>query len=499
MLDRLRHAVDGLSPDGSLTKRAITGGAWVGSMNVIGRVLQLATILVLARIVGPTAFGVFGVAMVAVHGFQRLTQMGIDAALVSNEADDVNPYLDTAWTLRLIRGVALALVAYALAPLIGDVFGMPRVVSAIRVLGLIPLLGGLQNPAVVYFSKEMAFHKQFVVQVGAQLTQSVVSLAVAFYEPTIWALVAGVVANKAGRTLISYGLHDYRPGLAFDRERAAEVLDYGRWIFVSAALSYLAGEGDDAFVGWFLGSTALGFYTLAYRLSNAPATEVTHTISRTVFPAYAKLQNDVSSLRKGYFDTLQVTALISFPMAVGIAAVARPFVQVVLGPDWLPMVVPLQLLAVYGLLRSLRSTAIPLFRGAGKPVYETVTRSVQLGVMVLALYPASVAYELTGTILAVVLGAAVATPLAGALVVHLLDGGAVRLLSGVLYPAVFSATMYAAVLGVQRTTAPYAPVVTLLLSVVAGVVCYPAVVLLANRHFDVGIDRLLRTVRDGVS
>ncbi|SFR36019.1 lipopolysaccharide biosynthesis protein [Halogeometricum limi] len=498
MIDRLRRAVKRLSPGGTVAQRAIKGGAWVGSMNVLGRVLQLATILVLARLLGPTAFGVFGIATLAIHAFQRLTQMGLDEALVSNREDDVNAYLDTAWTLRLIRGLTLAAVVYFSAPFIGSVFDAPNVVPVIRVLGIVPLLGGIQNPGIVYFSKDMAFHKQFGLQMGARLFETAVSLGIALYDPTIWALVGGLLANKAARVVVSYLLHDYRPRVALDVGRASEMLDYGRWIFVSGALSYLSNEGDDAFVGWFLGSTALGYYTLAFRLSNAPATEVTHTISQTVFPAYAKLQDELESLKTGYANTLQVTTLVSFPMAAGIAVVAEPFTRVVLGTDWLPMVVPLQLLAVYGLLRSVRSTAIPLFRAVGKPNYETVTRTLNVGVMFLALYPLSAAYGLAGTVGATVVGAAIATPVAGLFVVRILEGGAFDLLSRVFYPAAASALMLAAVVAVQNATAEYGALVTLVLSILTGAVVYPVVVLLADRQFDVGLDRLVQTVKNGV-
>jgi O-antigen/teichoic acid export membrane protein len=465
---------------------------------VVDRVLQLGTVLVLARLLGPTAFGVYGIALVALHALSRLTNLGFKPALVSIPATDVDPYLDTAWTLRIGRGLVLWVVAVVLAPVVASVFGTPQVAPVMRVLGAGPLLSGLMNPGAVYFSKELAFHRKFGLRVGSRVVETVVALSVAVVEPTIWALVWGLLAYKVATMVLSYSLHDYRPRPGFDRSLAGELVEYGRWIAVSSALSYLSGEGDDAFVGWFLGGTALGLYSLSYRLSNAPATEVTHTISETVFPAYSKLQDDTESLRRGFFDTLQVTALLSVPMAIGIALVAEPFVAAVLGTAWRAMVVPLQLLAAYGLLRSLRSGTVPLFRAVGRPRLETVTRAATLGPMVVAIYPASAAYGLPGTVGAVLLGALVGTPLASVLALRIVDGGVGDFLARLAPPVTASAGMVATVVGVRSVLAGSSAVVTLVAMVAVGVVSYPAILLLAEYRFDIGLKRLHRTVRGGM-
>jgi len=148
------------------------------------------------------------------------------------------------------------------------------------------------------------------------------------------------------KVIMSYVLHDYRPRIQFDFEKAKKMFNFGKWMFFSAILGFLYDEGDNAFVGWFFSASILGYYQLSYRFSNAPATEVTHVISRVAFPTFSKMQDDISRLRQNYFRVVQISTIIAFPMAGGIIAIAPQFVMVVFGNQWVPMIPLIQALAI---------------------------------------------------------------------------------------------------------------------------------------------------------
>jgi PST family polysaccharide transporter/lipopolysaccharide exporter len=237
---------------------------------------------------------------------------------------------------------------------------------------------------------------------------------------------------------------------------------------------------------------------MAYRFSNAPATEVTHIISQVSFPAYSKVQDDLSKLREGFFRTLQVTTFVSFPMAVGILVVAPTFVRAFFGSKWLPMVAAMQILAVYGASRSFGATFGPLFQAVGRPDISTKLQVLNLVVLAVLIYPLTAQFGMTGTALAV-LGVTIVTPVPIYLVMRTIEGSYRRLVRILSYPTIGSAVMGAVVWYVQSQLDLGIPMVELAVLVTLGAAVYALIILSADRWFGYGINSLLRTMKESVA
>lgn len=486
-----------LTPSGDVGERTVKSGIWVGLINVSDRVLQLVMVVVLARLLGPAAFGLMGVALLALSALQRFTQVGFEDALVQRAEANVDALLDTAWTIQIVRGLAVAAVAVLAAPLLGALFDEPAAVDLVRVVALAPAVLAFRNPGMVYLRKDLAFHRQFVYTASGTLTRVVVSIGWALVSPTVWALAAGFIASNVVMLVASYVVHDYRPRLGFDRDHARDLFGYGKWILGSEVVAFLYGEGDDAFVGAFLGVASLGIYQVAYRLSNAPATEVAHLISRVMFPAYSKVQGDPRRLRAGFLTTVQLTTFVSVPVGVGLIAVTPQFVAV-LGAEWAPMVLPMQVLTLYGILRSCRSPTTPLFKSVGRPDLLAKLQFGKLVVLAALIYPAATWAGLTGVSLLVVGTEVLALPVAHFLSLRL-TGARVRDLLGLLaYPAAGSGAMGIAVVALASALPPMGPLVELSVLVPTGVVVYVAVMALVDRGSNYGVGLLLRRVARSV-
>jgi len=156
-------------------------------------------------------------------------------------------------------------------------------------------------------------------------------------------------------------------------------------------------------VGKLLGATALGFYQMAYRISNMPATEITHVISQVTFPTYSKLQDNIPKLREAYLKVLQFTAFLSFPIAGLIFVLAPDFTKIFLGEKWMPMVPAMQVLCVFGATRSVAASVGPVLYATGNPKIETKIVTVQLLLLAILLYPLSAKYGIKGTAWAIVI------------------------------------------------------------------------------------------------
>ncbi len=486
-----------LTPSGNVGERTVKSGIWVGLINISDRLLQLVMVVVLARLLGPQAFGLMGVALLALSALQRFSQVGIEDALVQRAEENIDALLDTAWTIQVVRGLAVAAIAYLVAPGLGALFDEPAAVDLVRVVALAPAILAFRNPGMVYLRKDLEFHRQFVYTASGTLTRVTVSIGWALVSPTVWALVAGFIASNAVMLVASYVVHDYRPRPGFDRDHARDLFGYGKWILGSGVVDFLYSEGDDAFVGAFLGVASLGLYQVAYRLSNAPATEVAHLISRVMFPAYSKVQTDAERLRRGFLTTVQLTTFVSVPLGVGLIAVTPQFVAV-LGPEWAPMVLPMQVLTLYGILRSCRSPTTPLFKSVGRPDLLAKLQFGKLLLLATFIYPAASWAGLTGVSLVVVGTELLALPVAHYLALGLTNGRARDILGLLAYPAAGSAVMAGVVLALASALPAMGPLLELAVLVPAGVVAYVATMAVVDRGSGYGVGVLLRRVARSV-
>jgi O-antigen/teichoic acid export membrane protein len=468
----------------AVTDQTVASGVWSTLINVFDRVLQMGKLVVLGQLLAPSDFGLMGIALLTMAVFEQFSQLGFDEALIQRKESNVNEYLNTAWAMKVCRGIVLGVLAFSAAPHVASVFGEPRAADLIRVLALVPIITSFQNPGIIYFRKDLQFHKQFIYKLSGTVTEVSIAVAFALLFQNVWALVFGLLAGNVAITTTSYLIHGYRPSIEFNLEFAKELFSYGKWLTAQGGLIFIVNQGDDAFVGWFLTAAALGYYQFAYKFSNAPATEVSHVISSVAFPAYSKIQSDIDQLREGFYRTINLTMFLSFPVATGIAVIAPTFVLAFLGEKWLPIVPAMQVLAAWGLLRSLGATVGPLFNAVGRPDFNTKFQIFKVIFMAIFILPATEAYGIVGTAAVVVGHTLITNPVADYLAINIVDGSYRRFLANLAYPAVGSLLMGGTILAVDATHSTPWQLLDFILLVGLGVLTYAvtmlAVTLLTN-------------------
>ncbi|EMA08755.1 lipopolysaccharide biosynthesis protein [Haloarcula marismortui] len=481
-------------PTGGVAERAVKSGIWMAGQNAFGRALQLVMLIILARLIGPSQVGLMGIALLTLSGVRKFTKMGLNSQLIQQADSNVDSYLNTTWILEATRGAVILTILVVAAPFIAQVFDSPQATDMIRVIGISPLILGLQNPGVVYFSKNLDFHKRFVYYLSGQVLQLVVAVGYALYDPTAWAFIIGFISADVMKLVLSYLLHDYRPWPSFDRAKAGELVDYGKWLTGSSILYWVYSEGDDAFVGWLLTPAVLGFYQYAYRFSNAPATEIAQVVSSVMFPALSKLKEDTSKLREAYLQTLRVTTFVAFPAAMGIMVIAPSFVKVFLGSEWETMIPVMQILAIFGLLRAVSKTFGPLWKAVGRPDYIMKLSFIRVVLLAIFIWPATEAYGIVGTAL-VVTGVFIfpMMPMNIYITVKTIDANFKQVFRELFYPLVASGTM-AAVCLYTASLLDVRPIIELPVLIILGVVVYTVLVLFLESQFNWGVRQNFETV-----
>jgi len=402
-LNKIKKAFNNLkTPGGTLSQKVIKGGFWVFFLRIVNRGFSLIRLIILARILSPNDFGLMGIALLTMSTLETFSQTGFQQALIQKK-EDIKSYLNSAWTVLILRGSILFIILYFIAPYAAIFFNSPEAKPIIQVIGFAILVRALTNIGVIYFQKELEFRKQFIYQFSGTLADFVVAVSAVLILKNVWALVFGLLAGNVVRCLVSYLIHPYKPRLSADLGKAKELFGFGKWIMGSSIIIFLITQGDDIFVGKLLGVTALGFYQLAYRISNMPATEITHVISQVTFPAYSKLQDNIPKLREAYLKVLKLTAFLSFPIAGLIFVLAPDFTKIFLGEKWMQMVPAMQVLCIFGVTRSLNATTGPIFQAVGKPSILTKISLSQLIFLAAIIYPLTIKGELIGVSWAVTL------------------------------------------------------------------------------------------------
>lgn len=392
-----------LSTDGSLQQKTIKSGFWSFASRFSTRGLDLIKLVIVAILLSPNDFGLLGIALLTLSIFRVFTQTGFKESIIQNK-NDVKEHLNTAWTTMILRGILLYSIVFLSAPLVAMFFAEPRAELILQVIGLTLVLEGFQNIAIVMLRKDLEFQKLFILDLGSTLPSFILTVTLAFILQNVWALVYGSLIGGIGMLFISYLVHPYRPKLEFNKEKAKEMFGFGKWVLASSIVIFIATQGDDIFLGKVLGVTALGFYTLAFQISNTPATEITHVISHVTFPAYSKLQDKKECLESALSKTIQLILTVTLPLSIAIILFIPEFTTYILGEKWLPLIWPVRILAISGLIRSVSAAWGPIYLAKGKPKYDFYKNVIRIIGTFSMIYFLTIGYGIMGTCLAVLIG-----------------------------------------------------------------------------------------------
>lgn len=385
----------------SLGRQIRSGVFWVTVASVLTRALGIFTRLVLAILLTREAFGIVAGANLYIDILYLIQEAGFGSALIyfrGKSKEEEHEAEHTAFWFVLGMAVVLYVVTLATAPLAVPFAREPNplIAPVLRVLGLNLIIGAFARIPMVRLSKQMDFRRRAVPDVGPNLVNVAVSLPLAALGFGVWSLVFGRLAGSVSRVILAWWVTGWRPQFVFVPRLARELFAYGKHIAGSQLLIMGITNVDDLFVIRLLGWSPEGVYDNAYRFSNLPATQITTVVNRVMFPALARVREDMRLFRRVYFQALSYVSLFSVPVAGGTILFAPDLVSIIGTQKWHDMIVPMQWLAVYGLMRSLAANMGNVYRGGGCPQYLTYIAVWRLTTMLVLLYPVTVRWGIVG-------------------------------------------------------------------------------------------------------
>ena len=338
----------------SLRNKTISGAKWSAMATVIIISLGLIQMTVLARIIDSHQFGLLTVALVIIALADTLSDFGIANSIIQRK-EISNLELTTLYWLNVGLGLVVCVAMFLLGDVIADALNNPDLAPLIKTLAFafVVIPHGQQFRALM--QKELEFSKIGSIETFSVLAGFTFTVVTAQYWPVAMTAIWGYLVNSLVRTALFgfFGRKIYRPGLHFSLASVASNLRFGAWLTADSLINYVNTNLSTLVLARILGASVAGGYNLAYNVAVVPPMKLNPIITRVLFPAFAKIQDDIDKLRVNFYKLLSVVGIINFPALLGLMVVANNFVPLVFGEKWVSIVPILQLLCIVGLLRSI--------------------------------------------------------------------------------------------------------------------------------------------------
>jgi O-antigen/teichoic acid export membrane protein len=389
-------AAEDLQPAPSLRERALRGSLWTIGAYGLHHGLRLAGNVVLARLLFPEAFGLMTLASVFLQGLNMFSDLGLTPAIVQSRRGGDPRFLNTAWTLQVARGLVLWICACILAPVAAGFYGEPMLALLLPAIGSTALVAGLASTKLASASRALRLGRLSAIELGSHALGLAVMVAWAWLSRSVWALAAGAIADSLAKTVMS---HLFLPGernrFHWDREAWAAIRRFGRWILISTALTFFAGQGDRLILGKLLDVGTLGILGIAAALAAMLNEILVRVGERVLFPSYSELVRErphqiYSSLRKARLAIIAAGWASLFALiALGDELVRLLYDERYSDAGWM-----LRMLATGMLVGTLNTSYRGLLIAHGKTFEQAAMMAIQVLLKILLIFGG---YHLGGT------------------------------------------------------------------------------------------------------
>lgn len=363
---------------------AVRGILWTYASFAGSKLLGFASIVILARLLMPAEFGQVAFALLVISYLDSIGDLGISAALIY-EQERSEQAANIAFVVSLVTGVLWFILALATAPLVAAFFKDPSVEPILQVLAWVFILTALGNTHDALLRRELAFKQRLIPDFARAVMKAFFSVVLALFGWGVWSLVWGQLMGAAAATVVLWLVVPWRPQWQFPWGLARRMLSYGSQIVSVNMLAAVVHHVDYVIVGRMLGSAALGFYSLAYRIPELAVITIIWVVGKVTFPAYSRLQDDHPTLARAFLVTLRYLSLLTVPAGIGLAVLGTTIVITFYGGNWEASIPVLQALAIAASLRSLGSHAGDVYKATGRPDILIKLGLVRASVLVPAL------------------------------------------------------------------------------------------------------------------
>ena len=338
----------------SLKEKTIKGLSWSFVDNSAAQIITFVITIVLARLLAPSEFGIIGYITFFVAISSTFVDGGFMDALIRKNDCTQTDY-STVFFYNLTIGVLLYLLLLFLAPLAESFFEAPGFALILRVAGLVLIINAVGSIQLTLLTKRIDFKTKAKITVSSNLLSGIIAIFMAYKGFGAWALVWKTVSGQLFTSVLLWILNDWRPSMVFSVKSFKELFGFGYKLALSILIDRIFTNIYYPIIGKNFSTGTLGQYTRASQFSTLFSSTLSQNIQRVSYPVLSTLQDDPEKLKQGYRKIIKSTMLITFTCMLGVAAIAKPMILILIGEKWLPCVPYLQLMCFAGMLYPLHA------------------------------------------------------------------------------------------------------------------------------------------------
>ena len=412
------------APPKSLRHRVAKAGSWVLIGHVVQQVVRLGSNVVLARLLSPDAFGLMSVVYILMIGMALFSDIGITRSVVQSRRGNDPELLDTAWAIQIIRGLGLGAASLVAAggfwlatrwtlTAAETVYADPRLPWVVAAFSIVAVMQGFESIRNGVAKRDMQMQMLTKINIASQVVAAIAMVTVAWIFRSFWALVVGALVAGAVRCWLGHvALAGHREKFRIVRDAAKELLDNGKWIFVSSILGFVAVNGDRLLLGGMIDKHEFGLYTVAFMLVNMLQVVASMLCINVAYPAIAEVYRDRPRDLPGTLQKFQwlydgiVVFLAAILMTAGPAIIHVLYDARYQGAGWIMVVLAA---GAVGLRYQMVEQA---YQAMGSPQYMTLANFLRLVALVVGILVGHHYFGMVGAVAGIALSQYAGWPLA---------------------------------------------------------------------------------------
>lgn len=360
---------------------------WAALGALLPKLVTPVVTLVLAALLTPADFGIVAAAMAVVSFGQIVVEMGMGAAVVQRRTQ-VFEAASLALLFSATVGLALYAILWIAAPAIAGAYDIDELQSALRVVGVSLVLSALISVPTALLTRELQFRRLFWIGALPQITNALVSLAMALAGGGYWALIGGYLSGRVLNLVLVWRAGRWRPKPVFDRQLFRSLFVFSAWVFVSGLQSWLFLYADNLLAGYFFGASFLGVYALGFNLAMLLPGMLIAPLVSIAYPAFSAIQVSQQEVGRSLLKLQRLAASLLMPVALGTSAIAIPLIGLLYGDRWPGLGYVIQVTAI-GTIGQIWSLNVAAFRAIGRPDMWPKIAFVALPVLYVLLFIAA--------------------------------------------------------------------------------------------------------------
>lgn len=373
----------------SLKNKTVKGASWSFIDSIAGQGITFLVGLVLARLLTPEEYGLIGIITIFIAVFNSIVDSGFSNALIrKNDAKDID--YNTVFISNLVVSIVLFGVLFFCAPVISRFFNQPQLIPLIRVMGSIVIINAFAIIQRTIFVKKVDFKTQTKISLISSIASGAVGIGMAVGGCGVWSLVGQQISRQFLNSAFLWLFSKWYPKLQFSFQSFKELFSFGWKLLVSGLIDTLWREIYQVVIGKCYAPATLGQYTRAQQFASICSTNLTTVVQRVSYPVLSSVQDEKERLKNGYKRIIKVTMLLTFTLMLGLAAVAKPMILVLIGEQWLPCVPFLQIICIQMMLYPLHALNLNMLQVQGRSDLflrlEIIKKIIAIGPLLLGIF-----------------------------------------------------------------------------------------------------------------